>query len=166
MEGEIHSIEDLIDSISHGTSETFETILETSEIPISCFEALASYSSEAYKRITLFENQRFELKLLCWEPGQQTPIHDHGGEECWVKFLKGDFIETIYDVSPGESAQNMKQTKPEEGQITYMIDSLGFHCLKNEGDQRGMTLHLYAKPVRSCLIYNRETEQILNRNYQ
>ena len=62
----------------------------------SAFEIFCSWSESTYTRNCIFENERFELILICWQSSQKTPIHDHGGEECWVKFIDGEFKETIY----------------------------------------------------------------------
>lgn len=145
---------------------SYDEIFNAINIPVSDFEKSASYSKEKYTRTTLFENDDYELKLLCWEPGQQTPIHDHGGEECWVKFIKGSFFETIFKILPEQAIEIINEVQPEEGQTTYMIDFFGFHRLKNNGDVRGMSLHLYAKPVSVCQVYDEETKQILTRNYE
>jgi len=162
----IETLKELVSSLSHENRANYGEIFNSISIPVSDFLKSSSFSKEKYTRITLFENEHYELKLLCWESGQQTPIHDHGGEECWVKFIKGCFHETIYKVSENERIELINQVEPQEGQTTYMIDFFGFHRLKNNGRDRGMSLHLYAKPVNVCQVYDEETKQILTRNYE
>lgn len=42
-------------------------------------------------------DRHFVALLLCWEKGQQSPIHDHAGASCWVKMLSGDLEEVLYE---------------------------------------------------------------------
>ena len=28
--------------------------------------------------------------LCCWDRGQSTPVHDHGGSRKWIKILEGE----------------------------------------------------------------------------
>jgi len=35
-----------------------------------------------------------------------------------------------------------------------MIDFMGFHNLENKSNKRSMSLHLYAKPIRNCNVYD------------
>jgi len=36
---------------------------------------------------------------------------------------------------------------------------MGVHSLQNIGDQRAFSLHLYAKPITSCHIFDPNSEQ-------
>lgn len=31
------------------------------------------------------DGKNFTILLLCWNPGKESPIHDHPCEGCWVK---------------------------------------------------------------------------------
>src|SRR4051812_4140005 len=42
-----------------------------------------------YTRNLVFRNDLFELIALCWEPGSQSPIHNHAGQLCWVSIQEG-----------------------------------------------------------------------------
>ena len=105
----------------------------------------------------------FELVLLCWKAGQITPIHDHGGEECWVKIIDGEFKEVIYQLDDAEELKMVKSAVAKTNDITYMIDFMGFHSLENLSDKKSMSLHLYAKPIRSCNSYDEESGKLINR---
>jgi cysteine dioxygenase len=40
-----------------------------------------------------------------------------------------------------------------------MIDFMGFHRLENASSQRSMSLHLYAKPIRDCQIFDEDSKK-------
>ena len=42
------------------------------------------------------------MLVLCWRPGQRTPIHDHNGSHGGVKVCKGTLWETTFNYDPVE----------------------------------------------------------------
>jgi cysteine dioxygenase len=150
----LHSLDDLISALSEGERTTFNDIIRSIKIPSSAFEAYCSWSKDLYTRNCIINTEKFELILLCWEPGQITPIHDHGGEECWVKVVQGEFRETIYKVDAVGKLDTIDSMDSSVGEVTYMIDFMGFHSLENRSNTRSMSLHLYAKPIRTCNAFD------------
>ena len=157
------SIEELITALSEGERTKFNDIIRSIDVPTSAFAGYCSWSKESYTRNCIVDNEKFELILLCWEPGQITPIHDHGGEECWVKIIEGDFRETIYKEDEYGNLDIVKSSVAKVNDITYMIDFMGFHSLENLCEKRSMSLHLYAKPIRSCKMFDKETGKLVNK---
>ncbi|CAK9047208.1 unnamed protein product [Durusdinium trenchii] len=41
------------------------------------------------RNIVGYSPNQFIALLLCWEKGQQSPIHDHSGAHCFIKMLSG-----------------------------------------------------------------------------
>ena len=160
----IQSIDELVSALSEGERTTFHDIVQSINVPTSAFEAYCSWSKDSYTRNCIIDNEKFELILLCWEPGQVTPIHDHGGEECWVRIVEGDFRETIYKEDKEGVLNAVKSGVAKANDITYMIDFMGFHSLENLSDKRSMSLHLYAKPIRSCKLYDVNTGELVEKN--
>lgn len=130
------------------------------------FEPFCSWSGQSYTRNCIVENEKFELILICWEKGQITPIHDHGGEECWVKVIQGELKETIYNLDEAGELNAVKSTNAKTGDISYMIDFMGYHRLANGNDGRSMSLHLYAKPIRSCQAFDENTGKFMPRDLE
>ena len=81
------TINELITSLIEEERTEYDEIIRSIKIPSNSFNDFCSWSSETYTRNCIVQNEKFELILLCWEQGQSTPIHDHGGEECWVKVI-------------------------------------------------------------------------------
>lgn len=160
---DILSIEELVSALKQGDRTTYSEIIHNFYIPNADFEDYGYWSDEIYTRNCIFENDQFELILLCWNPNQITPIHDHGGEECWVRVIKGEFEEVIYSINKQEELREVKTHTAKENEVTYMIDFMGFHTLQNLTNERGMTLHLYAKPIRSCNSYDLHEGKLIHR---
>jgi len=158
------SLPKLVTALSEEERTTFHDILCSMNIPPSAFEHCYSWSNESYTRNCIAENEKFELILLCWEKGQQTPIHNHGGEECWVKVIKGNFKETIFNLNEAGELKSIKSTMSKTGDVSYMIDFMGFHRLENCSENRGVSLHLYAKPIRTCEIFDENSGEFVHKD--
>lgn len=160
----LHSFNELITALSEGERNTFNHIIHSVKIPIEDFEKYTSWSKECYTRNCIINNEKFELILICWKEGDQTSIHDHDGEECWVKVIEGEFKETIYKLNDLQELDIVKSSISKKNQITYMKDFMGFHKLENVSKKRSMSLHLYAKPIRKCRMYDEETKTLIHKN--
>lgn len=150
----LQSLDDLISALSEGERTTFNDIIRSIQIPSSAFKEYCTWSDDLYTRNCIVNTEKFELILLCWEPGQITPIHDHGGEECWVKVIQGEFRETIYKVDAIGKLDAIDSVTSSAGGVSYMIDFMGYHSLENRSNTRSMTMHLYAKPIRTCNAFD------------
>jgi cysteine dioxygenase len=159
----IESLNDLVSTLSEGERTTYNQIIRSIELSKDDFDGISTWSDQSYTRNCIAENEQFELILLCWEKGQRTAIHDHGGEECWVNIIEGEFKETIYKEDANGELVAVKTHYSEAGNCTYMIDFMGFHSLENISDKRSMSLHLYAKPIRNCQVYNEDTQKFVRK---
>lgn len=159
----LRSLEEVVAALSEGERTKYKDILYSMNLSLEAFEPYCSWSEESYMRNCIFENKDFELILLCWEKNQITPIHNHGGEECWVKVLEGEFRECIYQEDQDGKLQKIKSVISKAEDISYMIDFMGFHSLENLSAKRSMSLHLYAKPIRNCMIFDEDSREFVNR---
>jgi len=159
-----HSLTELATLLSEEEHVKYADIFGSIKLLPSAFEACCSWSDDCYTRNCIVENEKFELILLCWEKGQVTPIHDHGGEECWVKIIEGEFRETIYKLDNAGELNTVKTTIAKTGDITYMVDFMGCHRLENLSDARSMSLHLYAKPIRNCNTFDEASGKFVSKD--
>ena len=160
----LQSLEELITALSTNEQTKYNQIIRSLKIPNSVFENYSSWSEDCYTRNCIAENENFELILLCWQKGQITPIHNHGGEECWVRIIKGEFKETIYTTNEVGELKLIKAITSKANDVTYMKDFMGVHSIENLSNEKSLSLHLYAKPIRSCEIYDEESGEFVNKN--
>lgn len=158
------TVNGLIDALLEENQTSYDAIFNAIKIPKSTLKSYSSWSNSRYTRNCLAENEKFELILLCWEEGHKTPIHDHGGEECWVKVIDGELKETIYKADAAGALKTVDVSLSKTNEISYMIDFMGFHSLENVTDGRAMSLHLYAKPIRNCNIFDDTTKQFVSKD--
>ena len=69
-------------------------------------------------------NGKFNLMCLCWGEGHGSSIHDHADSHCFVKILRGDLQETMYDWPETQDEETEMHKKdvnvyPKDG-VTYI----------------------------------------------
>lgn len=163
----INSLQQLLEALPHCSGKQYVDIVDGMELDVAEFKPYSFWNEQFYTRNCIARSDKYELILLCWEPGQITPIHCHGGQECWVYMVQGCIGETRYDLD--EATQKLTESKYMElgeGKFSYMNDDMGLHSLKNLSDGRSMSLHLYMNPIDECRIYDDATGDINYRKLQ
>ena len=117
------------------------------------FGLYESWSLEGYTRNCLFKDDKFELLLICWGPNQETSVHNHDGEDCWVHLITGEIEENFYKFDELANLVKFKSQIVVETTTSFINDKIGLHKLRNNSEGKTMSLHLYAKPIRSCRSY-------------
>lgn len=150
---EITSIQQLLNKLD-GVEDhrVFNKIAENIKIEPSAFTPYAIWNQDYYSRICIHRTAEYELLLLCWEPGQSTAIHCHNSQECWMLLIEGALTECQFN----RDIEKVEETLLSTDKRSHMNDDMGFHSIVNHSNQRAMTLHLYAKPIDRCRVYDEE----------
>jgi cysteine dioxygenase len=134
--------------------------------------SLASYQRwlpRQYTRNLVYRNAYFELLCVCWEPGSLSPIHDHGGQLCWLQVLQGSLRAEAYalvdGLKRGQAGPNIcvqacgQPTTLQPLDIGHDGTDSDIHQLFNlEAQQsRAVSLHIYARPIDTAVTYCRRT---------
>lgn len=112
------------------------------------------FKAGTYARHRVFRNEFVELLVLCWRPGQQTPIHDHNGSYGMVRVCEGVIWETMFVIDGQEGLRYHTAREWTRGETTG-ADVPDIHQLGNPevSGQDLITLHLYAPPLGSINTY-------------
>ena len=101
-----------------------------------------------YWRHRVCRNESIEMLIICWRPGQKTPIHDHNGSHGVVRVQKGLMWETMftYDEVSGLCYKSARECPT--GEVTG-ADVPDIHQLGNPevSGQDLITVHVYAPPL-------------------
>ena len=113
-----------------------------------------SFKEGTYARHRVRLSEFAELLVLCWRPGQRTPIHDHAGSFGAVRVLRGVMWETIFELQGERGLAYARSREWLPGQTTG-ADVPDIHQLGNPdvSGQDLVTLHLYAPPLTSLNVY-------------
>jgi sulfinoalanine decarboxylase/sulfinoalanine decarboxylase/aspartate 1-decarboxylase len=155
-------LSDFFDELCETKYENFAALIKEFNINFESLLPFATWSQDSYQRICLASNEEAELILICWNKGQETAVHDHDGQKCWMYFAKGDFIEKLY--ANDDDKKLMKQRQVQEGKVSFLTDDIGFHSLHYDSQGLGMTMHLYANPIKNCQVYSEITEEFIERD--
>lgn len=112
------------------------------------------------RNIVGYSPGQFVALLLCWERGQQSPIHDHSGAHCFIKMMSGQLRERHFawaeDGGVGAEAEECGELDASiaSKSVGFMHDSLGLHRIENPSSEEvAVSLHIYSPPFSECLVF-------------
>jgi len=119
------------------------------------------FSKGHYTRNLIFKNAIFECMTICWEVGQQSRIHNHRGQNCWMSAPIGRLKVQNYRVEDRNTACGTCKIIPTDAfdmdadHPCYVNPDAPVHAVINPAEyaQRAATIHIYSKPFDSCEIY-------------
>jgi cysteine dioxygenase len=125
------------------------------------YDCYRMFADRKYARNLVVRSQFAELLLLCWKPGQRTPIHDHGGSVGVVAVCEGLLTETMFEHLPEGRVRPYDTFKWGPGSITG-ADVPDIHQLLNlQPEGRDMvTLHCYAPPLSVLNTYSPRSSRV------
>jgi cysteine dioxygenase len=115
----------------------------------------------------VYKTRDFECLLLCWKPGQRSPIHDHASSICAVYTLEGVLSADNYrKMSNGHiRADYSEDLKP--GSV-LTIQTTEIHQVSNlQDDANLLSLHFYLGPLENSYLYSvsQPTSEVYARKY-
>ncbi|RKG88003.1 cysteine dioxygenase [Corallococcus terminator] len=113
-----------------------------------------------YTRNLVHRDEGLEIIVNCWSPGVSSPIHDHDGQECWFSIQRGQFLLENYPLLAGGTGPGMARLGAPErvgpvgaGHVDFRDTGAPIHRVCSTSAP-GVTLHVYAGPVASCLVFD------------
>ncbi len=165
-------IENLIEglrSISDAdfTGDKVYRFLAENPVEVDSITKYFFWSKRFYARNLIYKDARFELMALCWEKGQQSKIHNHAEQMCWMTVpvgrLRGqNFSVAEIDEQNGFCKLNETDCFDLSDCLTAKVElEEPIHQILNlpEFDARAVSLHIYSKPFDRCLSYCRDTNR-------
>ena len=107
-----------------------------------------------YSRHRVMRNEFVEMLVLCWKPGQRTPIHDHNGSHGAVFVHEGILWETTFDYDAEKGLAYKSHRELRSGGLTGS-EVPDIHQLGNPdvSGQDLITIHIYAPPLGVLKTY-------------
>jgi cysteine dioxygenase len=164
-------IENLIEGLREIPDREFECdnvyqFLADNPVDVSTIEPYFFWSENFYTRNLIYKDERFELMAVCWERGQESRIHNHADQMCWMTVPIGRLRGQNFAVL--EMDERKKFCKLKETDNFELSDCLAakveleepIHQILNlpEFNERAVSIHIYSKPFNSCLSYCRQTD--------
>lgn len=115
----------------------------------------ANFSDDRYCRNLIHRSERFELLLLCWKPGQSSPVHDHRYSWCGVRVIEGIAHEVRFTKTAFGTWVPNGHSTARSGELVCSSDT-DTHIIGNFETGDLMTLHCYAPPLKNYEIVPNE----------
>jgi len=149
---------DLIRKLSNRTSppelEEINSWLSNVHITKEDLAPYLGFKEGNYWRHRVCRNEAAEMLVICWRPGQKTPIHDHNGSHGVVRVQQGLMWETMftYDSERGRCYKSARECPTGEVTGAGVPD---IHQLGNPevSGQDLITIHVYAPPLGVLKTY-------------
>lgn len=103
------------------------------------------FDPDHYARNFVLDAPGVQVLVLCWRPGQGSPIHHHGQSNCGVRILAGQATDSIYQ-GPLASASLLRVRDLNPGAVAANAGSF-IHRIENRRAEDLVTLHIYSPPL-------------------
>jgi cysteine dioxygenase len=147
------------------TCDNVYEYLSRNPIDVESISRYFFWDPSFYTRNLIYKDARFEMLAICWEAGQQSTIHDHAEQKCWMTVPVGRLKGQNFGVVEQDPSRNFCRLV--ETDSFELADCLSakveleqpVHQILNLSDygQRAVSIHIYSKPFDSCTSYCRET---------
>lgn len=143
------------------------------------FHQHMSFCGQHYQRKLLCRTPRFDLLILCWQPGQCSTIHDHADSLNVTRVYRGMLTSRSFETIPGIAQANttvlsnplgaadlpitdwatgtvgprLYREECLEPHALATVNRHEIHQLANTADENLVTLHVYARPLRHIQVY-------------
>ena len=116
------------------------------------------FDPRGYTRNLVGETGCYRALVLCWLPGQLSPIHDHCASACAVLIISGTAAETRYALTSEGLARPTRTLVYGPGAVFGGQDA-DIHALGNGHEQRAglITCNIYSPPLTRMNLYEPET---------
>ena len=165
LDGSSFTFSELIETLNNQTTPPalaeINSWLARVEISQLDLQPYIGFKEGNYWRHRVCRNDAVEMLIICWRPGQKTPIHDHNGSHGGVRVQQGLLSETIftYDEEQGLTYDTARECP--EGTITG-ADVPDIHQLGNPAVSGHdlITVHVYAPPLGVLRTYKLGSSEI------
>ena len=134
--------------------EDISSWLANVEITQLDLEPYLGFKEGNYWRHRVCRNEAVEMLIICWRPGQKTPIHDHNGSHVVVRVQQGLMWETMFTYDNDRGLQYRSGRECPTGEVTG-AGVPDIHQLGNPdvSGQDLITVHVYAPPLGVLKTY-------------
>ena len=104
-------------------------------------DTLKQFQDDHYSRHLVLRSPNVEILVVCWRPGQGSPIHGHGPSDGVMVILEGEIANTSY-YADGRKISTVWRA----GDVGHSPVGVK-HEVKTTSDKNVVSLHSYAQPL-------------------
>lgn len=149
----------------------------------SSLARFAHFRDDAYTRNLIYRDDLIEVMALCWSPGQRTVIHTHNGQLGWMSVEQGALAVINYkwlgcnasenqnvsgmDCLAGATELDLDRREVQEcfagGPVGTVDKVQTIHQVVMQGKEPALSLHIYSRPIDSCVAFDIEKKTCYRR---
>ncbi len=167
---DLFSIHDFASELDKLPAESFREIqsvyqlMRTHPVNPETLNSYLNWDKQHYTRNLIRKTELYELIAICWEEGQNSSIHNHHEQNCWMAAPIGRLLVQNYrvlfeQIDEGRCALETADTvEMNAAQPAAINPQHPVHKVYNppEYRERAVSLHVYSRPFDSCVVYSQE----------
>ena len=188
-----HPLRTSLDDLVHGlqsfeshliTQDEVKRFMEAHPISHDEIKPFVFWRESFYTRNLIYRDDLFEVMAICWMPGQKTAIHSHNGQLGWMSVPEGEVtvqnfrymrcsnpeLQNVVGIDCLAGGHHIELEKlnaircaSDERIVT--VDKLQtIHQIENSGRTGCVSLHVYSRPIDSCVAYDLQNDRCYRRN--
>jgi hypothetical protein len=106
----------------------------------------------------LFEDERTDIWVLCWMPGQSTGFHDHDVSDVGIAIARGMIVERQLQLPTGATALELRHGDTRQGPAGYI------HSVAHGAGEPAVSIHCYSPPLMKVGQFRVDTSGVLRRD--
>jgi cysteine dioxygenase len=157
--------------------------LRETAVARSSLDPYVHFQAGAYTRNLIYRDDTFEVMAVCWSPGQRTVIHTHNGQLGWMSVEQGALAVINYkwlgcnaadnqnvvgmDCLAGATELDLDRREVQEcfpeGPVNTVDKVQTIHQVVVQGKEPVVSLHIYSRPIDSCVAFDLEKKTCYRR---
>jgi cysteine dioxygenase len=153
------------------------------EVDRASLERYSFFRPDVYTRNLIYRDDQIEVMAVCWSRGQRTPIHTHNGQLGWMAVSQGAVAVINYkwlgcnapdnqnvagmDCLAGATELDLERREVQEcypgGPINTVDKVQTIHQVVVQGKEPALSLHIYSRPIDSCVAFDLEHRRCYRR---
>jgi cysteine dioxygenase len=153
------------------------------EVARSSLDRYVYFRDDIYTRNLIFRDDQLEIMAVCWSPGQRTVIHTHNGQLGWMSVEQGTLAAINYswlgcnaadnqnvaglDCLAGATELQLERREIMEcwpgGPVNTVDKAQTIHQVVVQGKEKAVSLHIYSRPIESCVAFDLEAKRCYRR---
>ncbi|HKE01707.1 MAG TPA: cysteine dioxygenase family protein [Planctomycetota bacterium] len=151
-------------------------LLADVQVDAGSVKRYAAWVDDRHARHLVHRDDLFEVLLLCWRPGNRTPVHTHNGQLGWATIVRGGLAVTDYEWHGCNKPENQNvvgidcvagatqidlRAKPTVratvgGPVATVSKTQTIHQIECPPDVGELTasIHIYSRPIDSCVMFD------------
>lgn len=159
---------------------------QENEVDTRSLDRYVHFRPDMYTRNLIYRDELLEIMAVCWQPGQRTVIHTHNGQLGWMAVPQGHLAVVNYkwlgcnasenqnvagmDCLAGATELDIQRGEIQEsfpgGPVNTVDKEQTIHQVVVQGKEPVVSVHIYSRPIDSCVAFDLENRRCYRRILQ